>query len=344
MKNLAFFYENPPKFDIFNERKQNLEFKNTLIKGPKNSGKKSLMLKFATTFKSEEVLFLDMLDLRFEKNSLFNLVKFLELNNKIKIVFLCNLNEEFDFSSLNLPLIISSTCNDLSLANFNELYLDFLDFEEFISINKNLPIANLLGLYLQSGRSNLSFSQELLRQSFSPLQLEILKYLAKNLGFKLSINKLFLELKRISKTSKDSVYKEVKELENNFIIKSIYNDDKRLKKLYFRDFGFKNALCIKKDFTHLFENLILNELFKLETEFFYNKFFSFYSKELKIAYISTPTLDIDLIKLRIKKILPKALELNIFHIIFITLSSEEIFYERGVKFEIAPFDKWALSF
>ncbi|HEF3568280.1 TPA: ATP-binding protein, partial [Campylobacter upsaliensis] len=57
----------------------------------------------------------------------------------------------------------------------------------------------------------------------------------------------------------------------------------------------------------------------------------------------SPTLDIDLIKLRAKKILPKALELGIFHIVFITLSSEESFFEQGVKFEILPFDKWALS-
>ncbi|HEC1284993.1 TPA: ATP-binding protein, partial [Campylobacter upsaliensis] len=36
-------------------------------------------------------------------------------------------------------------------------------------------------------------------------------------------------------------------------------------------------------------------------------------------------------------------ELGIFHIVFITLSSEESFFEQGVKFEILPFDKWALS-
>ncbi|EAL6590928.1 ATP-binding protein, partial [Campylobacter coli] len=115
-------------------------------------------------------------------------------------------------------------------------------------------------------------------------------------------------------------------------------------KIYFRDFGLRNNLCIQKDFAHLFENLILNELFKFKQEFFYNKFFTFYSKVSKIAYISSPTLDIDLIKLRAKKILSKGLELGIFHVVFITLSSEDSFFEQGVKFEVLPFDKFSLGF
>ncbi len=79
----------------------------------------------------------------------------------------------------------------------------------------------------------------------------------------------------------------------------------------------------------------------LKKNFFYNKYFNFYSQISKIvAYISSPTLDIDLIKLRAKKILPKALELEFFHVIFITLSSEDNFFEQGVKFEVISFDKF----
>ncbi|EAM0529304.1 ATP-binding protein, partial [Campylobacter jejuni] len=42
--------------------------------------------------------------------------------------------------------------------------------------------------------------------------------------------------------------------------------------------------------------------------------------------------------------LPKALELGIFHVIFITLSSEDNFFEQGVKFEVISFDKFSLGF
>ncbi|MEE6530802.1 hypothetical protein VWM68_11390, partial [Campylobacter coli] len=41
-------------------------------------------------------------------------------------------------------------------GEFQELELDYFDFEEFVSISrKNLPINNLVGLFLQSGRSKL---------------------------------------------------------------------------------------------------------------------------------------------------------------------------------------------
>ncbi|RQD98081.1 ATP-binding protein, partial [Campylobacter hepaticus] len=140
------------------------------------------------------------------------------------------------------------------------------------------------------------------------------------------------------------VYYTIKELENTYMIYILKHDEKKLQKIYFRDFGLRNNLCISKNFIHLFENLVLNELFKFKQELFYNKYFSFYSKKYKIAYISSPTLDIDLIKLRAKKILSKALELGIFHVIFITLSNEDSFFEQGVKFEIIPFDKFSLGF
>ncbi|WP_139897011.1 ATP-binding protein [Campylobacter jejuni] len=105
--------------------------------------------------------------------------------------------------------------------------------------------------------------------------------------------------------------------------------------------NFKNELM---EFINHRINLVLSELFKFKEEFFYNKYFNFYSQISKIAYISSPTLDIDLIKLRAKKILPKALELGIFHVIFITLSSEDNFFEQGVKFEVISFDKFSLGF
>ncbi len=340
---LNFFYENHPKFEPNFERKIKISLENVLIKGPRYCGKKSLILNFLSNFRAEELLFLDLKDLRFEKESLKNLKDFLKQNPQIRILCLYNLDFIPDLSSIFIPMILSTDKKNITLPDFTEIELDYLDFEEFMSMSKSLPVSHLFGLFLQAGRS-LFKENSLLRSNFSVLELEILKYLAKNLGKQISIAKLFIELKNRIKSSKDSVYQSIKDLENSFIIHTVFHDEKKLRKIYFRDFGLKNNLCIQKDFKHLFENLILNELFKLKQDFFYNKFFHFYSKDSKIAYISNPTLDKDLIKLRAKKILPKALELGIFHIFFITLSNEESFFEQGVKFEIVPFHKWALSF
>lgn len=340
MKILNFFYENHPKFEANYERKLKLYPANLLLKGAKNSGKKSLVLNFLSSFKSEEVLFIDLEDVRFERKSLENLAPFLKQNSQIQILCLYNANDtNLNFES-PINTIVCTNNNALNLKGFKELYLDFCDFEEFISISKkNLPIQQLLGLFLQNGQKE---ENKIIKEDYTPLELEILKYLALNLGKEISINQLFLFLKEKIKTSKDSVYKSIKELENRFIITILTHGEKRLFKIYFKDFSLKNALCIQKNFNALFENMLLCELFKCKEKLFYNKFFHFYTANH--AYISNPTLDIDLIKLRAKKILPKALELGIFHIVFITLSSEESFFEQGVKFEILPFDKWALSF
>lgn len=338
MKILNFFYENHPKFEPNYERKLKLYPANILLKGAKNSGKKRLILNFFSSFKSEEVLFIDLEDVRFEKESLKNLTPFLKQNPQIQILCLYNAPTNLNFQS-PINTIVCTHNNLLNLKGFKELYLNFCDFEEFISISKkNLPIQQLLGLFLQNGQKE---NDKISPKEFSLLELEILKYLALNLGKEISINQLFLNLKTKIKTSKDSVYKSIKDLENRFIITNLTHGEKKLFKIYFKDFSLRNALCIQKNFNALFENMLLCELFKCQKKLFYNKFFHFYTTHH--AYISSPTLDIDLIKLRAKKILPKALELGIFNIVFITLSSEESFFEQGVKFEILPFDKWALS-
>ncbi|EAI6143492.1 DUF4143 domain-containing protein [Campylobacter upsaliensis] len=338
MKILNFFYENHPKFEPNYERKLKLYPANILLKGAKNSGKKRLILNFFSSFKSEEVLFIDLEDVRFEKESLKNLTPFLKQNPQIQILCLYNAPANLNFQS-PVNTIVCTHNNLLNLKGFKELYLNFCDFEEFISISKkNLPIQQLLGLFLQNGQKE---NDKISPKEFSLLELEILKYLALNLGKEISINQLFLNLKTKIKTSKDSVYKSIKDLENRFIITNLIHGERKLFKIYFKDFSLRNALCIQKNFNALFENMLLCELFKCQKKLFYNKFFHFYTTHH--AYISSPTLDIDLIKLRAKKILPKALELGIFHIVFITLSSEESFFEQGVKFEILPFDKWALS-
>ncbi len=64
----------------------------------------------------------------------------------------------------------------MHIEGFQELEIDYFDFEEFVSISrKNLPINNLVVLFLQSGRSKLGEKNILLKQNFNILELEILK-------------------------------------------------------------------------------------------------------------------------------------------------------------------------
>ncbi|EAM0096129.1 TPA: ATP-binding protein, partial [Campylobacter jejuni] len=227
MKVLNFFYENHPKFEVSYERKNQISKPNIIIKGPRFCGKKTLIFNFLSQFKASEILFLDLYDTRFEKQSLERLADFLNENLQIKILCLYNLDFIPNLEKIKIPIILSTNIKDLNINGFEELELDYFDFEEFISVSKkNLPINNLVGLFLQSGRSKFGEKNILLRQSFTLLELEILKYLALNLGQQISISKIFIELKKRLKTSKDSVYQAIKKLENTYVIYTLKHDEK----------------------------------------------------------------------------------------------------------------------
>ena len=347
MKILDFFYEEELDFKNAIERKQEINSKNLIIKGARHSGKRSLLLSYFKNFDKKEILFLNFKDLRFKEDSLLFLDDFLK-NKIIKIIIFYGVNENFTFNFSNLidsyQIIICTEFASVKIDFFEEIWLDFLDFEEFLSLSKKNP---QLGTYFQIGRclknEQNGFLNDYLSNSFSNLELEILKYVALNLGLEFSINELYTRLKKNMKLSKDGIYKAVSELENRYILHFVKHSDKALKKVYFSDFAFKNALCLQKDFKKLFANAILCELFKFKEEIFYNKHFDFVLKDKKIAFIAADFFDVDLLVLKAKKLVYKALELGIFHIIFISLSNETIFYEEGVKVEVLPFENWALS-
>ena len=347
MNILDFFYEEELDYKNAIERKQQIRSKNIIRTGARDSGKRSLVLSYLKNFDKKEFLFLNFKDLRFDENSLLFLEDFLrDKEIKILIFYYVNKNFTFDFSKFlnSYQIIICTEFSSVKFENFTELWLDFLDFEEFLSLSKKNPS---LGSYFQLGRclknENYTFLNEYLSTSFSKLELKILSYMALNLGSELSINELYKELKKELKVSKDSLYKAVFELETRYILSFVKHKDKSLRKVYFNDFALKNALCLKKDFKKLFANAVLCELFKFKEEIFYNKHFDFILKDKKIALIAADFFDLDLLVLKAKKLVYKALELGIFHIIFVSLSNEKKFYEEGVRVEILPFENWALS-
>lgn len=348
MQILSFFYENPLEFKSIYERKLRLGSKHTIIKGAKYSGKRNLILFYLKNFENKDFLFLDFKDLRFDEKSLQNLEFFLQ-DKEIKILIFYGVDEKFcfDFSKFlqKYQIIVSTEYSSLAFDGFEELELDFLDFEEFLALNKK---ALQVGSFLQIGRclksQNYTWLNDYLNSFFSKLELEILKFIAFNLSLEFSINELYKVLKNKIKISKDKLYETVYELEKRYIISFVKHKDKSLKRVYFRDFALRNALCIKKDFNKLFANLVFCELLKLKKKLSYDKNFDFILKDEKIAFVaSLPLLDVDLLVLRAKKLIPKALEANVFHIVFISLSNEKSFYESGVKVEILPFENWALS-
>lgn len=351
MKLLHYFYDNYPKIQHFNERKIQIQTnKNFILKGGFASGKKNLILNFLSFYKHEKILFIDCADLRFDKNSLLHLNSFLTYNPQIQFLALCNFYHDFDFNTLkhlNLQIIISTTNANLTIDSFEEIHLDFLDFEEFLSLNKKYSdIKTMVSYFLQTGRNILNQNQDIdffyLKSFYTPLELNILKLIALNISSEFSINDLFKTLKNDIKISKDTLYKSISILEQNYTLYFVKNYEKNLKKVYFWDFSLKNLLSIQKDFKALFENLVLNELFKFKKEIYYTKNFDFYIPSLKYAFLCSPFKDKDLILLKVKKILNKN-QLQLSSIYIITLSQYEEIFINGVRVLLLPFDEWALG-
>ena len=66
---LEFFYENPPEFGNFTPRKRNISSPKTIIYGVLNSGKSAVLKNEISALKKEEILYLNLADLRLEIGS-----------------------------------------------------------------------------------------------------------------------------------------------------------------------------------------------------------------------------------------------------------------------------------
>ena len=125
MQILEFFYENAPQNKPTTSRKVRLDSQNTLIKGARYSGKKSLILDYLSGFEREQYLFLDFEDVRFSEKCLENLAKFLlnkqALTQDLKIIVFYGVSKDFsyDFTPLlkHAQIIVASWNHTLNFKN-----------------------------------------------------------------------------------------------------------------------------------------------------------------------------------------------------------------------------------
>ena len=149
MKVLNFFYENHPKFEVSYERKIQISKPNIIIKGPRFCGKKTLIFNFLSQFKASEILFLDLYDTRFEKQSLERLADFLNENLQIKILFLYNLDFIPNLEKIKIPkhilspyfiifksVLSKSVSNSFKYFNFTIFFILSIVSKPFIFVLK----------------------------------------------------------------------------------------------------------------------------------------------------------------------------------------------------------------
>ena len=341
------------KNNYFNDRKLSINSKKTIINGVKKSGKTSLIIDYLHSFNQDEILYIDLKDIRVDKKYIAKNIEEFINNKPIKILIIENFDKSFEIP--NIEHIILTSCD--AIKGFETLVLYPLDFEEFISFNtRHSSIEHIFQLYINSSSypqialnsSGTAYNsmQDMLRlMLYNEMEFEIFRQLSETQGLKISLFQVYNILKQSMKISKDSLYKIVNKLQNEnmiFLVKK-YGSSRSQKKLFLADFAFKNALSFKKDFLKVFENMIFLELMKKEHAIYYTNKIDLYVPKNAYGVLSIPFLPKEMIKLRLQKIVLHVQELGLKKIDIITVGNEGEFWLKNIKCSILPFWEWALK-
>jgi len=332
-----YFYENPPVIRHYLPRKSKITQSNTLLYGPSQSGKTSLAIEYALNSQSK-YLYLDLNDLRIKKIDSQQLSKFIQ-SEKIEILIVDNFNQSFEIPTNTKQNILISQCK-IELANYKYLKLYYFDFEEFLNTTQKSTTQSF-NLYLKNGAFDNS-AQMVAKASLEQKKLNLFCALCALSAKTVSINQIYLNLKKEYKISKDWLYSSVEWLMKHhyiyFLTKT--NTPKAQKKLFICHQPFLNALTLNTSFISIFQNLVVNELIKKNFEPTYYELNSYVvgKKLIKVE----PFASEEAIWVKIQKSFGEYKKLGINSITIITVSSSFDFQIENTLCEAMPFYEWAV--
>jgi len=353
------FYKNIPKVETLPRKKSISEF-DTLLQGVTQSGKTSLLFDYIETLPEESrYLYVDF-------DEVLNLDIFEDIKNSIVVnsieylfidVYDRDVSKEINSLRVNfkwLKQIIVSSWIIQDLKNFQLLQLYPLSFEEFLVFkNSTESVEHTFLRYTKIGgfpifAKNSDFFlfkqvKRLLYFALSTFEIEILKDIANNIGRTQTKFQVFNSIKESKKISKDKFYRVFNSLlESNYIVEVKGVSELHKRRFYFIDSALKNSFGNGQNFTKLFENLILSELYKRGIRPNYFGKLDFYIEDSRKGVQPKPFIDEEQVVLYGKSILESTKSLNIERIEIVTMSFDRSFTIDGVEFEAIQFTRWAL--
>lgn len=343
-----------------NIKKQNLVERKTQIKSPKTQiisppfvGASSVIFSLLNLENPNSYLYIDLDDYRIDKEDLaLHLNDFCQ-QNKISTIAI----ERYDnsFALPDVAQIIVSTIKALDLEHFEKLYLMPLDFEEFLALDTRYDtLDNALSHFLQIGgfpqlinvanANRHRHLQDLLKLSLTELELDILSFVSKQMGHKISIFHIFDRFKKSRKLSKDHFYKTFYHLiEQRWLLwLEKYQHPKASKKLYLIDFALKGALTFNKNFSQVFETLVFLELKKVNKDVYYDDEIDFYIPSEDRVVITLPFATEKSLFSLMEKIEGWLITHGVQKMEVVTMNSESQLNHPFLKVEMVPFTRWAL--
>jgi hypothetical protein len=355
MNTLSSLYElDLPKI-VFHERKLSITNHKTIVRGGFKTGKTYLIYDYLSNFLKEDILYIDCSDYKNDMESISkSLDEFIE-SNPIKVLVL----EDFDFSFAlsKVESIIISTYLENHLEDFEELYVQGLDFEEYLLFDtKHQNVSQSFNSFLKFGNfpESIEFSEiKRTKRNYEICKLfcsdatefEILMLLIKNSGEKKSVFQLFNVLKKTHKISKDRFYKTCELYEKNRIIFFVqkYEHPKSVKRLFVFNHGLLDNVSYTKNFNNLFKNMVFLEIQKRFEDLYYLDYIDFYLPQEDQAVLAIPFFSTYLLGNAMAKIVNSINKYDIKKITVVTIGTEETVYFDKVEANVLSFSNWVLS-
>ena len=334
-------------------RKYQIESAFTIVKGAGKTGKTSIIKQYLSSLPSSSYLYIDLNDLRIDKEVVKQELQEFCISNKIHTLVI----EAYD-ESVKLPnvsSVILSTEVDLCIDGFERLDVYNLDFEEFLAFDSRydsldsafthfLQTSSYPELYFTHQQERQKLLQNTLRLTLNPLELQIMISSAKLLGQKVSAFQMFERLKVQQKLSKDMFYKTFYGLMEKGYLYWVekFEFPRATKKLYTLDFNIKNALTLQKDFSRLFETLVYLEMIKRGAKVYYADEIDFYIPAENRIVLTMPFSNEDVLFKKIESIEAFIIENGIVHVEVVTMSAETKLGLPYAVVEMMPFVQWAI--
>ena len=275
MELLEYFYDRSNEITNYHQRKFSLpEAKNILLYGSPASGKSSLVLDYLMNFDSEEVLYIDFMDPKFQFRDIMEEdVEGFVAANEIKILVLDHYEHDYFelLPSVEKLIIVTDSFYDYG-ATFKNLELPLLDYEEFFSFQKRGTETQIFNLFLRQGTlpelaiqisPKEQLFQHFIRSHFNESEQKLLNVLAHFNGSTVTTFQLYTYAKERYKISKDLIYKQINNLLARNIISFIPDAlNPKHKKLLFFDFALAKYLTLTQGFPKQFDTMVALSLKK----------------------------------------------------------------------------------
>ncbi|WP_353661474.1 hypothetical protein [Hydrogenimonas sp. SS33] len=301
MHQLEAFYESTPKAVGFVERRVEMPSHTVQLYGPPRSGKTWLVLDHLSRVPRRKRLYVDLRDLRVDKEELARSLNPFIHAQKIETVVL----DHYD-GSVPLPscrqLVVVCEKGEPVRPLMPLLELKSLDFEEYLAFERrHIHLEHSFSLYLRTGslpqmaqvhETLLTMALQEAVRSIFPRENErsLFRHLARHLGKQVTAYQLYTLMKKEGKISKDWLYRTLKSWEERGIVQWIEKMDhpRAARRLLIYDFAMPASLYFEKSLMGQLLSLAGSHLLETSRDIYFSDHLDFLLPDEHRAILVSP--------------------------------------------------------